>query len=103
MTLEDIVNMLEGTGLPVVYRAWPEKQAPPLPYICYLVSYTNNFSADGKVYCPINHLQIELYTELKEPRTEGKVEKALSSLFWDKTETYIDSEKCYQITYEIEV
>ena len=95
--------MLESSGLPVTYRAWPEQQAPPLPYICYLVSYSNNFGADGGVYYPVNHIQIELYTRLKDTGTESKVESALSSVFWSKNEYYIDSEKCYQIIYEIEV
>lgn len=103
MTLEDVKSLLESTGLPVAYRAWPENEAPPLPFICYLVAYSNNFSADGIVYYLINHIQIELYTKLKDPITEDKVELALSSLYWEKTEEYIDTEQCYQITYEIEV
>ena len=103
MKIEEVNYMLETTGLPVTYKAWPEKKAPPLPYICYLAAYSNNFSADGCVYLQISHIQIELYTKLKEPMTEGKVEQALSSLFWEKTETYIDTERCYQILYEIEV
>ncbi len=103
MTLEEVKVLLETTGIPVTYRAWPEKAAPPMPYICYLVAYSGNFSADNVVYHPINHIQIELYTELKDPDTEDKVEQALSSLFWEKTEEYIDTERCYQIIYEIEV
>ena len=103
MELKQIKEMLEATGFPVVYRAWPIDEAPPLPYICYLVAYSNNFGADDTVYWPINHLQIELYTELKDPESEGKIEMALSSLYWEKTETYIDTERCYQILYEIEV
>ena len=95
--------MLETTGLPFVYRAWPEKQAPPLPYICYLIAYSDNFGADDRVYQKVEHLQIELYTALKDPCAEDKVENALSSLFWEKLETYIDSERCYQIIYEVEV
>lgn len=103
MTLKSLKSLLESTGLPVTYREWPESAAPPLPFICYLVDYSNNFSADGTVYYPINHVQVELYTKLKEPEVEGRVEQSLSSLFWEKTETYIDTEKCYQILYEIEV
>ena len=103
MNLEDVKKLLDSTGLPVTYYAWPEEKAPELPYICYLVAYSNNFSADGTVYAPVNHLQVELYTEQKEPQTEERVENALSSLFWQKTETYIESEQCYQIMYEIEV
>ncbi len=103
MTLEKLSKMLETSGIPFTYRAWPEQEAPPMPFGCYMVSYNNNFVADGTVYYPIKHVQIELYTQLKDPEAEDKVEKALSSLVWEKTETYIDSEKCYQILYEIEV
>lgn len=103
MTLDEIKAMLETTGLPVTYYAWPVGAAPELPYICYLVAYTSNFAADGKVYHKIDHVQIELYTKWKEPKTEEKVEQALSSVFWQKTETYLDSEQCFQILYEIEV
>lgn len=103
MTLENLYQLLESTGLPVVYREWPIDGAPELPYICYLTTYSNNFSADGVVYQPIDHVQIELYTKDKNPEAEGRVENALSSLFWDKSETYIDTEQCYQILYEVEV
>lgn len=103
MTLEDIQNLLEATGLPVAYRAFPEGHAPALPFICYLTSGTNNFGADNVTYHVINAVTVELYTDYKDPETEGKVEEALSSFFWDKDVEYLDSERCYQIIYEIEV
>ena len=103
MTLKELNDQLETTGFPVTYRAWRENEAPPLPYLCYLVSYSNNFGADNVVYRKINHIQVELYTKLKDQQAEDKVEQALSSLYWEKTEEYIDSENCYQILYEIEV
>lgn len=103
MTLEELRDLLETTGLPVTYREWEANAAPPLPNICYLVSYSNNFAADGKVYCPITHVQIELYTKLKDLESEARVENALASFYWEKTESYINTEKCYQILYEIEV
>lgn len=103
MTLAQVKTMLEATGLPVAYRAWPEGEAPPLPFLCYLVAYSNNFGADNQVYHKIHHMQVELYTKQKEPETEDKVEQALSSFYWDKTEEYLDTERCYQILYEIEV
>lgn len=105
MILEKIKEILESTGLPVTYMAWPERQAPPVPYICYLIPYTNNFAADGVVYQQIFHVQIELYTRRKDPKAEKLVENALmeSGLYWDKSEERIDTEKCYEIIYEIEV
>lgn len=102
-TLESIKALLESTGLPVAYRAFPEGAAPELPFLCYLVNGSRNLFADGGVYLEVDLIQIELYTKEKDPMAEDKVEKALSYFNWEKTETYIDSEKCYQILYEIEV
>lgn len=103
MTFEDVKNLLEGTGLPVAYRVFPENNAPELPFICYLSPGTNNFAADDTVYLEIDQITVELYTQYRDPETEGKVEAALSSFVWDKDINYIDSERCYQIIYEIEV
>ena len=103
MALEDMKTLLDTTGYPVVSYARPEKKAPALPYICFLTAYSNTFGADDRVYYPVAHYQIELYTRCKDPEAEGKVEQALSSYFWEKTETYLDTERCFQILYEVEV
>lgn len=103
MTLEEIRRVLDTTGYPVTYRAWPEGDAPALPFICYLTPYSDNFAADNGVYLPIDHIRVELYTAVKSRDIEIKVEAALSWTTWERSETYINSEKCYQITYEIEV
>lgn len=103
MTLREIEELLRKTGLPVAYRAFPEKQAPPLPYICYLVLNDNNFAADGKVYFSTKNIRIELYTISKSEETEKKVEEVLSSFYFEKEEVYIEKEKCYQIIYEMEI
>ena len=87
----------------MTYRAWPEGEAPALPYICYLTIGSSNFVADGIVYAGFQRVQVELYTKLKDEAMEDKVEQVLSSLVWEKTEEYIDGEECYQILYEIEV
>ena len=55
------------------------------------------------VYFSVGHYQVELYTSVKSPDAEALVEGALSGLCWEKSETYLDSERLYQILYEIEV
>ena len=79
MTLEDIKQILEQTGLPVAYHSFPEKDAPPLPFIVYLAPSSKNFCADGVVYVKGMHIQVELYTQWKNVKLEDKVEQALSS------------------------
>ena len=103
MSLEELKKLLETTGIPVAYYAFSEEEAPGLPFICYHVTNSNNFSADGNVYKKINHIQIELYTKDKSIELEEKVEKALSSFYWEKEETYLDNEKCFEVIYELEV
>ena len=107
MTLEDLAYVLASTELPVTYHSWHDVdgERPSLPFITYQVAYSNNFFADDKVYLPVNHVDISLYTALKSPETEARVEGALdrADIPWNKTETFIDSEHCYQIIYEIEV
>lgn len=103
MTLSELKDILKSTSMPVVYRAWPEKHAPPLPYICYLCVGNTNLYADASVYHQAVTVNVELYTRMKDPETEAKVEAALHGFHWSKTEIYIDTEGCYQILYEIEV
>ena len=107
MTLEELGSALAATGIPTTYYSWAEddQNRPDLPFICYLVAYSNNFFADSKTYHRIDHVQIELYTAVKDPTTEETVEDVLYELEipWEKSEVYLDSENCFQIVYEIEV
>lgn len=107
MTLAELSDVLASTGIPVTYHSWHDvdRERPSLPFMTYQVAYSNNFFADNTVYEPINHVDIALYTRLKSVETEALVETALEAaeLPWNKTETFLDSEHCYQIIYEIEV
>ena len=62
-----------------------------------------DFYADGRVYFVFGHLQVELYSEYKDPSLESKVEAALSGFAWTKDEEFLNEEKCYLVTYELEV
>ncbi len=103
MALEEIYGILEATGIPVAYQKFDEENAPDLPIMVYSVPYSNNFSADGRVYGKISHIQIDLYTKHKDMASEDKVENALSSFYWSKQEEYLEDERCYRIMYEVEV
>ena len=49
----------------------------------------------------INDVRIELYTDKKEPATELRLETVLDNagIFYNKTETWIESEKLYEVLY----
>lgn len=76
-----------------------------MPYGVYFDDHTNNFSADGIAYLVIRNFNIELYVRQRDPGLEGRLEDILTAaeLYWDKDAAYIDSERFYQISYEIEV
>ena len=101
MTQKELAQRLVATGLPVAYRAFRTRQAPP--FICYLYVYDSQFFADNEMYYSTGHYQVEFYPSTKDLAAEAKVEAALDGLCWEKSEEYIDAEKIYQLTYEIEV
>lgn len=103
MTFEELSDQLNTTGLPVTYRAWEEGHAPALPYICYICPDYDSLFADGGTYYTFAYVQVELYTKVKDPAAEAKVEAALKDFHWKKSQIYIDTERCYKTTYEIEV
>lgn len=108
MTLKDVATLLNGiTGFTgkVTYRYWEQGKAPTLPFICYYSPGVESFGADDKVYHSITSVTIELYSRRKDPTSEALIEAALdgANLYYDKNETYIESEKAELVTYEIEV
>lgn len=105
MTFQEIAEMIEDIGLPFTYCSYPEKEAPPLPYIVYYYPGTQNIPADDSVYVISQTLNIELYTRNKDFELEEAVETVLkaNNIVWDKTETYIDTEHMFEVLYEMEV
>ena len=103
--MERLAEMLTALGLPYAYDHFAEGESPDPPFVCYLLPGSDNFSADGKVYYKINEVHIELYTDLKNPDLEQKLEDILdeASIFYNKTEVWIDSEKLYEVLYTFEM
>ena len=77
--MEELLQMLEEMGLPFAYHHFAEGESPDPSFICYLLSGSNNFSADGKVYYKINEVHIELYTDWKDLVVEQGVEAVLDA------------------------
>jgi hypothetical protein len=93
--------LLKTTGLPVAYHHFTSPPTPP--YIVYLFSYSSNFGADNKVHSQADNYQVELYTKTKDPTSEALIEGLFDAndIYWDKTETYVESEGLYQVLYEV--
>jgi len=104
-TLQELYTALTAiTGFEhkVAYQSFPEDQAVDLPVIVYEVVRSDNFGGDNVVYHPINQIEVQLYTVNKDLTSEAALEAALkgAGIFWNKTETYLPDERCYQIIYE---
>lgn len=104
MTHNEIVEMLEETSLPVAYDHFAEGESPEPPFVCFLFPGSDNFSADGVVYFKINTVHVELYTDVKNPELEVRLEAVLDrhGIFYNKTEVWIESERLYEVLYTFE-
>ena len=103
--MDDLVRLLEETGIPFAYDHFAEGESPDPPFICYLLPQSDNFSADGKVYLKVSSVNIELYTDSKDLAVEQTLEAVLDThgIFYDKTEVWIESEKLYEVLYTFEM
>ena len=103
--MERLVSIIKGMDIPYAYDHFAEGEAPDPPFVCYLLPGSDNFSADGKVYYRISEARVELYTDQKDFAAEGKLEDALDAcgIFYEKSETWIDSEKLYEVLYAFEM
>ena len=101
MTLQELNNILKSTGYEVAYSHFNTPIKPH--FITYLISNSENFIADNKVYKKIDNIKIELYTSIKDLQAEEKLEKLLdeNDIAYETDETWIESEKLFQKIYEV--
>lgn len=103
ITEQEIKTVLQATGYPVAYHHFSSAQKPP--FVVYLIGGKSGIGADNTVYQRKKTIRIELYTNKKDLKAEGRVESVLDAagLFYSSEEVWIESEKLYQINYESEV
>lgn len=106
MTRKEVAAVIKSIGLPFVYYAWKEKEAPELPYICYYYPDEDFEAADNEHFAKIARLNVELYTENKDLQLEDTAEAALDTdelSIVAKSSTYLQDEQMYETLYELEV
>lgn len=103
--MERLIAIMEETGLPFAYHHFAEGEGPAPPFICFLFPGNDNFAADGRAYFKIDQVNIELYTDRKDPALECSVEAVLDGhgIFYRKTEVWIESERLYEVLYTFEM
>lgn len=103
--MDKLLEIIKTVGIPFAYDHFAEGEAVDPPFICYLLSESDNFAADGKVYFKANEVHIELYTDTKDLSVEQKVEAVLDEhgIYYDRSEVWIESEKLYEVLYTFEM
>ena len=103
--MEELVQIIQEMKIPFAYDHFAEGESPNPPFICYLILGSDNFAADGRVYFRLNEVRIEMYTDFKDPSLESRVEEVLDrhEIFYNKSETWIQSEKLYEVMYSFEM
>jgi len=108
VTLQELYTALKAIGYPVAYSHFLDTQqspAPAPPFITYREAYSSDVMADNLNYVGVSNIQIELYTDRKDPAAEAAVQNKLKELGlpYSKTETYIEDERLFQVIYEIQL
>lgn len=105
MTQKEFGDILASSGFPVTYLAFPADKCPPMPFVTFQETGSNNIGADGKVWQRVRQYQVDLWTADKDEEAELALEDALDNadLFWNKYQTVEDTEACQRYTYSIEV
>ena len=73
MTYEQIAEMMEEMGLPFAYHHFAEGESPAPPFLLFLSPGESPFSADNVAYFSCKQLDIELYTDKKQPDRKSVV------------------------------
>lgn len=105
MTFQEVKNMVESIGLPYAYFQFPEGTGQAPPFMCFFYTNSDDLFADNSNYQDIRRLNIELYTSTKDFALEKTIEDTLklNGFSYYREENFIETEKIWQIAYEMEV
>lgn len=105
MTYQNIATMLNSVGIPTAYHHFDEGSGQEPPFICFFYESSADMYADDSNYQKIENLVVELYTDNKDFALEQRLESVLrdAGLTWSRDETYISTERMYEVIYNIVV
>ena len=103
--MDELLAILEATGIPFAYHHFAEGESPEPPFICYLLPEDDDFAADGINYYEIDVVQIELYTDKKDLELEHRVQQILTNhgIYYERDEVWISEERLYEVIYYFEM
>ncbi len=98
MKIAELKKQLEGTLLPVCYRAFKTKQK--LPFISFYVENEDVEGSDFENFWQEVDIVIELYSDFKDVLNEEKIQEIIKNKKYSKHEVYIESESMILVRYE---
>ena len=103
MTKEQIATLIASFGFTWQYSHFSEVPAPP--YVVYYYPTQNDVHADNTNYVGRRQLFVELFTKTKDEASEATIEGKLKAagLSWYKQTDFLNDERLFQTTYEMEV
>lgn len=103
MTLKEVADLIASFGFSCRYSHFSETPTPP--YVVYYYPSENDVKADNSNYANRRQLFVELFSDKKDFESESTIETALKSagLSWYKSTDFLNDEKLFQTTYEMEV
>lgn len=102
--MSELYELLKELKIPIAYHHFGKSTSPP--FITYYRANSQNFVADDSVYKKIDVFRIELYTKQKDIAKEIELENLLDrsgNIYEVISENYIESEKIYQVIYELDI
>lgn len=108
MEQHELYSKLQLLGLPIAYSHFEcdeDNKPPQPPFLVYFVTGRDDVVADNTMYITKTTYALELYTDSKDLEIEKKIEDKLTELElpFDKQESYIESERLFEVYYEFEI
>lgn len=103
MTLEELKTRCENAGFKYAYGVFKKPTEPP--HLIAIITGTDNFKADNKVYRKQTPIQLDYTYLVKDIDKQNKIEdEILGDIPWDKSEeTYLSDEEVWQVSYFFEI
>lgn len=103
MTIHDLQNIIESFGYPVTFHHFNHPVSPP--FLIWNEDNSQNVNADLTILRPIDPYALDFYYETWKERKSLEALLTKSTVPWQRveTDTWIDAEKIYRSSYEIDL
>ena len=103
MTLAELKTRCENEGFKYAYGKFKKPTEPP--HLVAIITGTDNFMADNKVYLKGTPIQLDYTYLVKDLTMQNKIEdNILGDIPWNKTEEiYLTDEEVWQVSYFFEI